>query len=84
MYTIREVYGLDTAKGVMYKAKYDNGQIVAIGNEKDFYKWTLPTFKVLDEQRSKLEFNSGVGSIELERTNKKMPNIDIFSPKNND
>jgi hypothetical protein len=84
MYTIREVFGLDTAKGVMYQAKYDNGQIVAIGNEKDFYKWTLPTFKFLEEQRSKLEFNSGVGPIELTRTNNEMPNITYSPPRNND
>ena len=82
-YEVRECYGLNAKNGVLYNGIYKDGNVVAIGNEKDFYKWTLPIFK-LSENMDTLTFISGAGPFELIKTEKLMPNITYNPPKNND
>ena len=83
-FNIREAYGLNAEQGTEYQAVYKNGIVEAIGNEKDFYKWTLPTFEFIGQNMDTIRFNSGIGPIELTKTNKLMPNISYYPPKNND
>ena len=83
-YEIKECYGLNAKKGVLYNGEYKDGKVVAVGNEKDFYKWTLPTFEFDGENMNSVKFNSGAGPIELMKTDKLMPSISYYPPKNND
>ncbi len=83
-FEIKECYGLNAKKGIVYNGKYENGKVIAIGNEKNFYKWTLPTFEFDGENMSSIKFNSGAGPFELIKTDKLMPNITYNPPKNND
>ncbi|MFT5480060.1 MAG: hypothetical protein ACI9NN_001022, partial [Bacteroidia bacterium] len=57
------------------------GKVIATGNENNFYKFTLPTFQLVE---SILLFNSGVGPVELERSKVKMPMIQYDPPYNGD
>jgi hypothetical protein len=75
---IRECYGLDAEIGTEYPGDYENGSVIAIGEEEKFYKWTLPTFKFVDQNMDTLIFNSGVGPVELVKTNESMPIIDYL------
>jgi hypothetical protein len=83
-FKIQEAYGLDAEKGIEYQAAYKDGIVEAIGDEKDFYKWTLPTFEFVGQNMDTIKFSSGVGSIELIKTNKRMPNIFYYPAENND
>ncbi len=83
-FEIKECYGLNAKKGLIYSGKYEKGKVIAVGNEKDFYKWTLPTFEFEGENMNSIKFNSGAGPFELIKTDKLMPNISYDPPKNND
>ncbi len=83
-YNVKECYGIDAENGTIYQAKYIESKVIALGNEKDFYKWTLPTFEFMSANADTLVFNSGVGSVKLNKTNLKMPNITYSASKDND
>jgi hypothetical protein len=83
-FTIRELFDLESNTGTRYKAEYKDGILTAMGEEEDFYKWTLPTFKFLDENMDTVEYNSGLGPYELHKTDKEMPSVEYLAPENND
>lgn len=81
---IREVYGLDADKGTKYTASYADHKITAEGEEKNFYKWTLPQFKLKGDSQEVMEFMSGLGPVDLKPSSQSMPQIDYLPPRNND
>ncbi|WP_445717909.1 hypothetical protein [Flavobacterium sp.] len=83
-FKIKEAYGLDAEKGTEYKAVYKKGIVEAMGNEKDFYKLTLPTFEFIGQNTDTLSYKSGIGLVKLIKTNVMMPKISYNPPKNND
>ena len=78
---IRECYGLERQDGTEYQAKFENGIVVAIGEEKDFYKWTFPTFELAGET---MRYNSGIGPMVLLKSSLTMPGVEYFPSINND
>jgi hypothetical protein len=83
-FTIRELFDLESNIGTTYKAEYKDGVLVAIGEEENFYKWTLPTFKFVDENMDTMEYNSGLGPYELQKTDIELPSAEFLAPENND
>jgi hypothetical protein len=80
-FNIRECYGLDAEDGVAYSGEYKNGIVTALGKEENFYKYTLPTFEL---KNNILNYNSGLGPIDLQKSTEQMPTIAYDKPVNND
>jgi hypothetical protein len=81
-FRIRQCYGNDATDGTEFWGTYKNGKIIADGNARDFYKFSLPTFEVL--KNGKLHYDCGAGPFELKKSDKKMPNANYSPPVNND
>jgi hypothetical protein len=80
-FRIRSCYGFDAIQGVEYWGVYKNGKIIAIGNPKDFYKFTLPSFGF---KKDTLKYLSGAGVVNLLKSDKAIPQAKFSSPKNYD
>jgi hypothetical protein len=78
---IRECYGLEPEDGTEYQAKIKNGIVVAIGEEKDFYKGTFPAFELAGDT---MGYNSGIGPLTLLKSSLTMPDVEYFPSMNND
>lgn len=79
---IRECYRADTESGIEYWGSFENDVITAKGNPQDFYKFQLPTFKLLEN--GNLYFDCGAGPYELNKSNKKLTASRFDAPVNND
>ena len=79
---IRQCYGIDAEEGVEFWGYYNNNEIIAKGNAQDFYKFQIPTFKLLGN--GNLYYDCSVGPYELKKSNIIMPEIRFLAPVNND
>lgn len=79
---IRESY--DPTAGTEFFGKYSGGRIIAVGDPKDFYKFQLPEFKLLEN--GELLHVCGACSPEnkLKKTAKEMPKVKYSPPVNGD
>jgi hypothetical protein len=80
---IRQCYGADATEGTEFFGRYSDGTITAIGQERDFYKFQFPEFKVLPTGEL-LHTCGACGPDGLKRTTKQMPKIPFKPPVNRD
>jgi hypothetical protein len=81
-YRIRQCFGSDATDGTEFFGTNSNGKITAQGNAQDYYKFQLPTFEIFPN--GKLHYDCGAGPYELNKSNKKMPNVNYSAPVNYD
>jgi hypothetical protein len=80
---IRECSATGTTSGTEFFAKYSHDKITAIGNAQDFYKFQLPSFKLL-ETGELLHECGDCGPDTLHKTTTPMPKVPYTPPVNND
>lgn len=80
---IREFHGAVEMGGTEYFGKYSGDRIIAVGDPKDFYKFDLPEFKLLEN--GELQHVCGACFDDrLKKTSKKMPKVKYSPPANDD
>ncbi len=81
-FRIRQCYGKDASEGIEFWGTYKNKKIIASGNARDFYKFELPTFQVL--QRDIIHYECGAGPFDLKKSIIKMPKAKFSQSLNKD
>jgi hypothetical protein len=81
---IRDCADPNATSGVEYFARYSNGEIVAVGDPHDFYKFQLPSFKILPNGELHIDCGACVDGEGLKKSAKAMPVGVKYAPPVND
>lgn len=72
---IRQTSGAPATDGAEFLGKYSEGGIIVVGDRKNFYKYQLPTFKLLENGELLHDCGECGSEDKLKKTAKKMPKV---------
>jgi hypothetical protein len=81
---IRDCAGPTATSGVEYFARYSNGEIIAVGDPHNFYKFQFPSFKILPNGELHIDCGDCVDAGGLKKSAKTMPRGIKYVPPVND